>query len=113
MLACPDPDGCGELRHVLIPSHSLAFVTSNARQPWPGEAYRRLRADALVGMTRAEKARLRFTGRIERALRSEAVEALRRAKAEHDALEAVCNPFVDFGGVRELAAAEAKRLLNG
>ena len=45
-------------------------------------------------------------------LRQEAVEALGEAKAAHDALEAVYNPYVDFEGVHTLAALEAGRLLS-
>ena len=33
-------------------------------------------------------------------------------KASHDKLEAVYNPYVDFDGVRTLAALEAGRLLS-
>ncbi|MBE7008515.1 MAG: hypothetical protein E7422_05145 [Ruminococcaceae bacterium] len=112
VLACPDPLRPKELRHVLIPSRGLAFVTSSARLPYPGKAYRRLRLDALAegALTRAGRAKLRFTGRLERALRDEAAEALARAKAEHDALERAYNPFVDFDGVYALAAAESERL---
>ena len=103
-----------ELQHVLIPGAGVAFVTSTARLPYSGEAYRRLRVDAMAEakLTRAEKAKLRFTGRIERALRDEAVEALSRAKSAHDALEAAYNPCVDFDGVYALAAEEAKRLMG-
>lgn len=114
VLACPNPDCPRELHHVLVPALGLAFVTSTARLPYNGEAYRRLRVDAMAeaNLTRAEKAKLRFTGRLERALRDEASEALRRAKSEHDALEAAYNPCVDFAGVYALAAEEAKRLLE-
>ena len=42
----------------------------------------------------------------------EAVEALKEAKAGHDALEAIYNPHVDFEGVRTLAALESGRLLS-
>ena len=45
-------------------------------------------------------------------LREEGVLALREAKAAHDALEAVYNPYVDFDGVRAQAALEAGRLLS-
>ena len=114
VLACPNPDRPQELHHVLIPALELAFVTSTARLPYTGEAYRRLRVDAMAeaNLIRGEKAKLRFTGRLERALREEAVEALRRAKSEHDALEAAYNPCVNFDGVYALAAEEAKRLSN-
>ncbi len=114
VLACMDPDRPRELRHVLIPARGLAFVTSSARVPFQGEAYRRLRVDAaaLGALSRTERAKLRFTGRIVRALRDEAQEALERAKRAHDALERVYNPCVDFNGVYALAAAEAQRILR-
>lgn len=44
--------------------------------------------------------------------REEGIAALRQAKAAHDALEAVYNPYVDFDGVRTLAALETGRLLS-
>jgi len=114
VLVCPDPDRPREAQHVLIPAAGLAFVTSTARLPYPGEAYRRLRVEAMAEakLTRAEKARLRFTGRVERLLREEAEDALRRAKREHDALEAAYHPFIDFDSVSALAAEEARRLLR-
>ena len=113
VLLCPDPDRPREAMHVLIPAAGLALVTSTARLPYEGEAYRRIRADAMATerLSRSEKAKLRFAGRIERALRDEAAEALRCAKTEHDALEAAYNPCVDFDGVYALAAQEAQRLL--
>ena len=109
VLLCPNPDRPREAMHVLVPALGLAFVTA-ARLPYPGEAYRRVRVDAMAELPRAARAKLRLTGRIERSLRDEAVDALRRAKREHDALEAAYNPCVDFDGVYALAAAEAKRL---
>ena len=45
-------------------------------------------------------------------LREEGAAALKDAKANHDKLEAVYNPYVDFDGVRTLAALEAGRLLS-
>ncbi len=111
-LACRNPDRPREIQHLLIPERGLAFVTSTARLPYPGKPYRRIRVDALAELTRAERAQMRLLGRVERALRDAAVEALGRAKAEHDALEAVYNPTVDFNAVYELAEAEAERLLH-
>ena len=64
-------------------------------------------------MTEPEgKARLGFQGRMTALLREEGVSALKDAKANHDKLEAVYNPYVDFDGVRALAALEAGRLLS-
>ena len=114
VLLCSDPDRPRETMHVLIPAAELALVTSTARLPYEGEAYRRIRVDAMAAerLSRAEKAKLRFAGRIERSLRDEAAAALRRAKTEHDALEAAYNPCVDFDGVYALAAEETRRLLS-
>ena len=114
VIACLDPDRPEELQHVLLPQRGLAFITSNERIPYRGEAYRRIRLDAMAdsGFSRAEKAKLRFMRRIGRELREEAVEKLKEAKKLHDALEKVYNPFVDFDGVYDLAHTEAQRLLN-
>ncbi len=114
VLACPDPERPRELRHLLIPARGLAFVSSTARLPYPGQPYRRLRLDAAAqrALPRAERAKLRLLGRIARLLREQAVEALSRAKREHDALEAAYHPFVDFAGVCALAKEEARRILK-
>lgn len=88
VLLCPNPDRPKEAMHVLIPGAGVAFVTATARTPYPGEAYRNLRVEAMAELSRSEKAKLRFTGRIEQLLRDEAAAALRRAKSEHDALDA-------------------------
>ena len=58
------------------------------------------------------KSRLRFQSRMTALLREEGITALKEAKANHDKLEAVYNPYVDFDGVRALAALEAGRLLS-
>ena len=69
--------------------------------------------DLLDAMAEVEnKARLRFQTRMASLLRKEGVIALKEAKANHDKLEAVYNPYVDFEGVRAQAALEAGRLLS-
>ena len=72
--------------------------------------YRRIRLDAMVEIE--GRNRLRFQARMAALLREEAVAALKDAKANHDKLEGVYNPYVDFDGVRELAAIETGRLLS-
>lgn len=112
VLVCPNPDRPREPHHVLVPERGLAFITSTARLPYPGKPFRTLRFDAAVQLSRPERAKLRLTGRLERALRDEAAEALAEAKHSHDALEAAYNPFVDFDGVYALAEQEAQRILG-
>lgn len=114
VLACRNPDRPAEIQHLLLTGRGVAFVTSNERLPYVGEAYRRIRLDAMAEETigRAEKAKLRFLRRVEREVRTEAVGKLADAKRAHDALEGVCNPLVDFDGVYDLAHREARCLLQ-
>lgn len=114
VVACPAPDRPRELQHVLIPEKGVAFITSNARIPYEGKPYRRLRLDAMAEerLTRTQKAKLRFTRRVETSLRDEAVSALASAKHAHDALENAYHPCVDFEGVTALAEQEIDRILK-
>ena len=63
-------------------------------------------------LTRAQKAKLRFTRRVEASLLDEAVSALSAAKKAHDALESAYHPCVDFEGATALAEREINRLLK-
>ena len=108
--ACPSTEGPGRLEHLLIPELGVAFVTSKPGMVYPGKPYRRVRLDALSHPE--NKARLRFRARMTGVLREEAIAALQEAKAAHDLLEGVYNPYVDFEGVRAQAALEAGRLLS-
>ncbi len=109
-IVCPSPEDLGRIEHLLIPGLGLAFVTSCPGMDYGKKPFRRIRLDA---MTETEgKSRLRFQTRMTALLREEAVDALKEAKRNHDALEAVYNPYVDFDGVRAQAALEAGRLLS-
>lgn len=114
IIACPNPDRPRELHHVLIPEKGLAFITTNARNPYDGKPYRRLRLDAMAEekLTRAQKVKLRFMRRVEASLREEAVAALASAKEAHDALEALYRPCMDFSGVTALADEEIARRIK-
>ncbi len=109
-ILCPSPEEMGRIEHLLVPEAGVAFVTSRPGMEFGGEAYRRIRLDAMAKPEK--KARLRFQTRMAALLRQEAVSALKEAKAAHDQLEGVYNPYVDFDGVRALAALEAGRLLS-
>lgn len=109
-IVCPAPEDLSRIEHLLIPSLGLAFVTSCPGMDYGKKPYRRIRLDA---MTETEgRSRLRFQTRMTALLREEAIDALKDAKRNHDALEAVYNPYVDFDGVRAQAALEAGRLLS-
>lgn len=109
-ILCPSPEDLSRIEHLLIPGLGLAFVTSRPGMDYGQKPYRRVRLDAMTETDGGK--RLRFQARMAALLRQEGVAALKDAKASHDRLEAVYNPYVDFDGVRELAAIETGRLLS-
>lgn len=109
-IVCLAPEEPGRMEHLLIPDLGLAFVTSRPGMEYRGKPFRRIRLDAMTELE--QKSGVRFRRRMAELLRQEAVEALKEAKESHDRLEAVYNPYVDFDGVRALAALEAGRLLS-
>lgn len=113
-VACPDPMAPRRLAHLILPGLALAFVTSTPEQPWPRRPYRRLRLDAAAGAgpQPLNRPKLRFTQKVMAALEGDAVDALARAKAAHDALEGLYHPHVDFAGVDRTADAVARELLR-
>lgn len=114
VIACPDPLTPDRLLHLLIPELDLAFVTSTPEQPYTGRAYRRLRLDAMAKETyRKFRSRVRFARKVSNALQGEAMAALGEAKARHDSLEALYNPYVDFDGVYALADQVAEQIIPG
>lgn len=113
-VACPDPMAPDRLAHLIFPGLSLAFVTSTQEDPWPGHAYRRLRLDAMTDgdAYRLNRPRLRFTKRVAAALLEEGVAGLAQAKAAHDRLEGLYNPYVDFDGVSRAGDELARQILT-
>lgn len=101
MILCPSPLFPDRAEHLLIPELGLGFVTSTPALPYPGKPYRRIRMDAMADteLLRKYKARLKFARKVQSALLDEGIESLAQAKAEHDQLEKLYNPHVDFDGV--------------
>ena len=64
-------------------------------------------------LLRRNKPRLKFSRKVSAALLEEAVESLAQAKAMHDRLEALYNPYVDFDLVEETARQIGDEILNG
>ena len=108
VIACLATEEPERIEHLLIPSLGLAFITSCPGMDYGKKPHRRIRLEAAV----ESKARLRFQTRMTALLREEAIGALKEAKQNHDALESIYNPYVDFDGVRAIAAIEAGRLLS-
>ena len=72
----------------------------------------RLDAMADAELLRRNKARLKFSRKVSAALVEEAVDSLAQAKAMHDELEALYNPYVDFDRVGRMADRIAGEILK-
>ena len=114
VVACPSPMEPDRLEHLIVPDLSLAFVTSSPALPYEKRPYRRIRMDAMADLeaVHRSKARLKFSRKVSAALVDEAVESLAQAKAMHDELEALYNPYVDFDQVHMMADGIARELLT-
>lgn len=112
VIACPSPMDPQRLEHLLVPALSLAFVSSTPALAYEKRPYRRVRLDAMVDEEAAHrgKARLRFSRKISAALVGEAVDSLAQAKAMHDELEALYNPYVDFDRLHAMSDAISEEL---
>ncbi len=113
-IACPDPLRPEETEAVLIPEAGVGFVATTRARPYPGEVWRHLRLDAMAGADtiRAGREERRRAQHRRELLLQDAGQALASAKAWHDRLEAVYNPYVDFSGVYDLCEAHADYLLG-
>ena len=114
IISCPSPMFPDRMEHLIIPSLSLAFVSTPSAHSLPFRPYRRIRVDAMADseLVRRSRARLRFAHKVASALTQEAVSALAQAKAAHDELESIYNPYVDFRQVYHTADTLAARLLQ-
>ena len=109
-ITCMSPENPEQIEHLLIPGLELGFVSVRPGMEYSGAPFRRIRLDALTEIP--SKTAVRTELRIVDLLREEAVTALKEAKACHDRLEGVYNPYVDFEGVRAAAVLEAGRILS-
>lgn len=101
---CPlDPNGTPE--HILIPSLSLAFVTSNDAHPYPDATSKELTMSRFYNRAAIKEnlCRLGFCRRSIRELVDEAVFSMKDAKAVHDKMEAIYGEAMDFAAVDSIA----------
>lgn len=105
----PDADAL----HVLVPQLRLAFVSTGRPFGYEDAPGRHLRFDAPdTGADSAEKERRRRDTKLLRALEACAADALTRAKAVHDRLEALYHPFVDFTKADEITKTQFEMLAS-
>lgn len=102
---CLDPMTPSIAEHIIIPSLSLAVVSSSSRFPYPDRGYRHIRLDALSArdMNKSVRNDIRNARKLSDMLFSESIKILAEAKSIHDEMESVYNPYVDFDGVHCLA----------
>lgn len=114
VILCLDPLEPARPEAVLLPEAGLGFLADDRALPFAGPVYRHLRLDTLAGpLDPAQRALLRQRRRESALLLNAATDAMARAKAVHDALEAVYHPHVDFAGVTALAEDHIHWLLDG
>lgn len=106
---CPSPLCPDELEAVLLPEHSLGFVSAKIMQlekPW-----RHVRLDALVSSA-AQKSQIKQLDKLYKALLEGGTGYLAQAKKYHDLLEAEYKPLIDFAALSEFTENEAARLIK-
>lgn len=98
VITCLHPLLPKKIAHLIIPSLSLAFVTSTPTTPYEKKPYRHIRVDAMVDpdLLHQHKGRLRFASKCAAALVEEAVLSLGEAKWHYDQLEGLYYPYVNF-----------------
>lgn len=114
VIACPSPLFPDRLEHLLIPSLSLAFLSTSPDGPaLSRRPARRVRLDAMADQdaVRRCRGRLRFSRKMADALLDEAHAAMSDAKAMHDDLEALYRPHIDFDKVSAIADRVAEEFL--
>lgn len=113
-ILCPDAEDMGRLQHLLLPELGLAFVTDREGMRFTGDAYRRIRVDAMLSGERftSLRSKLRLTQKLQQTLRGEAIASLREAKRLHDLLEQDYRPVVDFSAVDAVTRWETERWLS-
>ena len=112
VIVCPDPEHMDRIQHLLLPELGTAFITVREGMECDGEAYRRIHLDAMVVPDHLKrwKGKLKLMQKVIRTLRREGIELLQTAKEEHDRLEALYHPCVDFGGIDQLTEQEIQRI---
>lgn len=111
-ILCPDPEHLERIQHLLIPELGVAFITVRNGMECPYDAYRRIHIDAMIDPEHLKrwKGKIKFTKKMIATLRQEGIDYLREAKREHDKLEALYHPGIDFNGLNVLVEQEIERI---
>jgi hypothetical protein len=113
-ILCPDPLCPEKAEALLVPGLRLGFLTINSKRGYSGDAYRHIRLDAIIpsDKIREVRPRIRSAAKLRDELIQEAVKTLSEAKAIHDQMEELYNPYLDFSRLYELADKHIEMLLK-
>jgi hypothetical protein len=106
VVACYCPISPNEkLEHLLIPSLSIAFVTSNHFHTFNSKGYRHIHFRRFIDneMLKLRRARVVFNRRAARELVGESIKLLSEAKANYDILKIIYSSVMDFNAVEKKA----------
>ena len=111
-IVCPDPEHMDRIQHLLIPELGVAFVSVKDGMECPCDPYRRIHIDAMIDSEHLKqwKGKVKFTKKMAAMLRWEGIEYLCNAKDEHDKLESLYHPGIDFVGLNALIEQEIDRI---
>lgn len=114
VFACFSPLCPEHLEHLILPEARLAFVTANKQHPYPFEAAKHMRIDAMLDSVylRANRGKLRFAKSLSEELTEAACEELATAKLVHDELESLYHPCIDFDALLASADKLAKQIIT-
>lgn len=100
------------LEQLLIPELSIGFVRTSQQLSYHGSSFCRMDLDLLCSgaLSDADKKHLPFLVCTVKALVQEAISYLQEAKLQHDRLELLCRPYVDFTAVSALQSKYCARL---
>lgn len=110
VIICPSPLDPELIDAVLLPFHSLAFLS----REWEMESAKLIQLDRYLSpeLRKDNRACVRRTHQLYSDTRELAVERLRAAKELHDELEAVYYNYMDFPALTKFTEEEIKRVLE-
>ena len=113
VIFCHDPMHPESPEAVLFPAIGTAFLALRTQDTsLPIRRYIRLDRMADPEQLRLLRPALRRTEKLRSELLDDAQQFLQQAKVLHDALETIYNPYVNFDGIRRLAAEHNIRLFS-
>lgn len=102
------PDG--KPTHLLIPSADTAVVSESTLLPYSAPCFCRI--DLNSTLPPKKRASMEFYVKTVTSLLYQAVAHIRAAKQQHDRMEALCKPFVDFAAVDRLTQKTIRKVFG-